>query len=134
MAHFAEVKDGIVQRVIVASREFINSGAVGDPANWIQTSYNTSAGQYTRGSTENEKLSLKTSGTEADKLARNRKNYAGIGYAYDKDLDAFIPPQPHKSWTLDKETCQWIAPKEYPADGKQYRWDEDKQDWIISEL
>ena len=59
-----------------------------------------------------------------------RKNYAGIGYTYDAERDAFIPPKPYASWTLDEITCQWEAPVAYPADGKHYAWDETNQEWI----
>jgi len=59
-----------------------------------------------------------------------RKNYAGIGYTYDSNLDAFIPPQPFASWTLNTTTCQWQAPKPYPQDGQIYSWDESKGDWV----
>ena len=103
MSHFAEINsDGIVQRVIVAEQYFINSGAVGDSFNWVQTSYNNNF----------------------------RKNYAGIGYSYDKSKDAFIPPQPYASWTLDEDTCQWEAPTVMPTDDKMYTWDEDTTAWV----
>ena len=107
MSHFAEINsDSIVQRVIVAEQNFINSGVVGDSFNWVQTSYN---GNF-------------------------RKNYAGIGYTYDKTKDAFIPPQPYASWTLDEDTCQWNAPTPMPEDDKKYTWDEDTTAWVeISE-
>ena len=82
MAHFAKLKNGIVTEVIVAEQDFINSGLVGDSFLWVQTSFN---GNF-------------------------RKNYAGIGYTYDPVRDAFIPPQPDPTWTLDEETCQWINP------------------------
>ena len=103
MSHFAEINsDGVVQRVIVAEQDFINSGLVGDSFNWVQTSYN---GNF-------------------------RKNYAGIGYTYDKTRDAFIPPQPYPSWTLNEETCQWDSPVSYPEDDKNYSWDEDTTAWV----
>jgi len=103
MSHFAEINsDSIVQRVIVAEQDFINSGAVGDSFNWVQTSYN---GNF-------------------------RKNYAGTGYTYDKTKDAFIAPQPYASWTLVEATCQWEAPTAYPTDGKVYNWDEDTLAWV----
>ena len=103
MSHFAEINsDNIVQRVIVAEQDFINSGAVGDSFNWVQTSYN---GNF-------------------------RKNYAGSGYTYDKVKDAFIAPQPYPSWTLVEATCQWEAPTAYPTDGKLYQWDEDTTAWV----
>ena len=103
MSHFAEINsDKIVQRVIVAEQDFINSGLVGDSFNWVQTSYN---GNF-------------------------RKNYAGTGYTYDKTRDAFIAPQPYASWTLVEATCQWEAPTAYPTDGKMYMWDEDTTAWV----
>ena len=103
MSHFAEINsDNIVQRVIVAEQNFINSGLVGDSFNWVQTSYN---GNF-------------------------RKNYAGKGYTYDKVRDAFIAPQPYPSWTLVEATCQWEAPTAYPTDDKMYTWDEDTTAWV----
>ena len=60
-----------------------------------------------------------------------RKNYAGIGYTYDEDKDAFIPPQPYPSWTLDEDTCLWEAPVPMPDDDNKYSWDEDSQNWIV---
>ena len=62
-----------------------------------------------------------------------RKNYAGIGFKYDDDLDAFIPPKPYTSWTLNEETCQWEAPTPTPDDNKRYMWDEEVQDWSLLE-
>lgn len=59
-----------------------------------------------------------------------RKNYAGIGYTYDAERDAFIPPKPFESWTLDEETCLWEPPTPYPTDGKDYEWDEATLNWI----
>lgn len=115
MSHFAEIdENGMVKRVIVAEQDFIDSGKVGDPKNWVQTSYNTSAGIHKLGGTP------------------LRKNYAGIGYSYDSELDAFIPPKPYASWILDEETCMWKAPKE-PIDIKNNLWDEVKQDWVAKE-
>ena len=58
-----------------------------------------------------------------------RKNFAGVGYTYDEDRDAFIAPKPFKSWILNEETCQWDAPVEYPDDGKKYVWNEDTTSW-----
>jgi hypothetical protein len=62
-----------------------------------------------------------------------RKNYAGIGFTYDEELDAFIPPKPYESWILDEETCQWAAPIPYPEDENMYIWDEDTTNWVIDE-
>ena len=59
-----------------------------------------------------------------------RKNYAGVGYTYDSQLDAFIPAKPYSSWTLVEATCQWTAPVTYPDDGKSYKWDEDTTNWV----
>jgi len=59
-----------------------------------------------------------------------RKNYAGIGYTYDADRDAFISPKPYESWVLNEDTCNWEAPTPYPSDGKLYTWDEDTLSWV----
>jgi len=59
-----------------------------------------------------------------------RKNYAGIGFTYDADRDAFIPPQPYPSWVINEQTCIWEAPVPYPNDGKRYNWDENTLSWI----
>lgn len=59
-----------------------------------------------------------------------RKNFAGIGFSYDEELDAFIPPKPFVSWTLNTETAQWEAPISYPTDGVIYQWDEAALDWV----
>ena len=60
----------------------------------------------------------------SDQSKALRKNYASIGYTYDKDRDAFIPPKPEESWTLNETTCQWDCPLSYPTDGKSYTWDD----------
>jgi len=113
VSHFAEIdENNVVLRVIVAEQDFINSGAVGDPTRWIQTSYNTQRGQHVLGGTP------------------LRKNYAGIGFMYDPKRDAFIPPRPsYESWYLDEETCTWEPPVPYPRDGKDYIWEEALQEW-----
>lgn len=119
MAHFAKVENGIVTQVIVAEQDFIDSGAVGKPSMWIQTSYSAWGGEYVdhaTGSIRPEKEAL-------------RKNFAGVGYTYDKERDAFIPPRPFDSWVLNEDSCQWEAPKEKPVDAKYY-WNEDKLDWV----
>jgi hypothetical protein len=115
MSHFAKVENGIVTQVIVAEQDFINSGYVGDPSSWVQTSYNTTAGQHP----EDRPL---------------RKNYAGIGYIYDSERDAFYAPQPFPSWILNEDTCIWGSPIPYPTDGKGYLWNEEKQAWDEVEL
>ena len=112
MAHFAQIdENNIVINVLVAEQEFINSGAVGDSAHWIQTSYNTRSGVHALGGTP------------------LRKNYAGLGYTYDASRDAFIPPKPFASWVLNEDTCLWEAPVPMPTDGKMYRWDEATVSW-----
>ena len=100
MAHFAKVENGVVTQVIVADQEFIDSGAVGDPSNWIQTSYNTHGGKY---------FNFFTKNTDGIGL---RKNFAAVGYTYDKSLDAFIPPKPSEDAILNTETCLWELPEE----------------------
>lgn len=80
---------------------------------WKQTSYNTKGGVHSSGGTP------------------FRKNHAGIGYTYDEDRDAFIPPKPFNSWTLDEDTCLWEAPVAYPDDGQIYRWNETDQQWDL---
>jgi len=102
VSHFAKIdNNNIVTDVIVAEQDFINSGVVGDSFLWIQTSYNKNF----------------------------RKNFAGIGYTYDKTRDAFIPPKPYTSWTLDEDTCLWEAPVAYPSDDKMYKWNETDKQW-----
>ena len=118
MSHFAKVIDGIVQQVIVAEQDFIDSGAVGDASNWIQTSYNTRGGVH-----------YAPNSNTPDDGGPLRKNYAGVGYTYDKTRDAFIAPKPYPSWNLVEASCLWEAPVAYPDDGKRYSWDEDITNW-----
>ena len=112
MSHFAKVENGIVTQVIVIEQDVLDTGHWGNPASWIQTSYNTRSGQHILGGTP------------------LRKNYAGIGYTYDGERDAFIPPQPYASWVLDETTGQWQAPTPMPTDDKMYTWDEDTTSWV----
>ena len=63
-----------------------------------------------------------------------RKNYAGIGYTYDSQRDAFIPPKPFNSWILNEETCNWNAPIPYPNDGQKYSWNEETQSWTLQTI
>jgi hypothetical protein len=113
MTHFAKVENGIVTQVIVADQHFIDSGAVGNPLEWIQTSYNTLAGVHLLGGVP------------------LRKNFAGIGYIYDPYRDAFIPHKPYASWLLDEETCQWHAPVERPGGDESYQWNEETLSWEL---
>ena len=102
MAHYAKIENNVVSQVIVAEAEFFDTFVDTTPGEWIQTSYNNNI----------------------------RKNFAGIGYTYDKERDAFIPPQRYISWTLNEDTCQWEAPVAYPEDGNVYDWDEETISWI----
>jgi len=111
MAHFAKVSNGVVVQVIVAEPEFFQTFVDTSPGEWIQTSYNTKGGVHTNGGTP------------------LRKNYAGIGYTYDRTRDAFIPPQPYASWTLDDSTCLWSAPTAMPTEGGPYTWNESTLSW-----
>lgn len=109
MTHFAKIENGIVTQVIVAEQDVIDSGIFG--TGWLQTSYNTRGGQHPEG-------------------RPLRKNYAGVGYTYNTQRDAFIPPQPYPSWTMNEETCLWNSPSPYPTDGKLYQWDEETLFWV----
>lgn len=119
MAHFAELdNNSVVLRVIVIANadtstpDGIEIEDIGRAfcqrlfgGNWIQTSYNSTF----------------------------RKRYAGIGYTYDYQLDAFIPPKPYQSWILNDQTIDWEAPVPYPTDGKNYFWDESTLSWVLDE-
>jgi hypothetical protein len=103
MSNFAKLENNVVTQVIVAEQDFINSGAVGDSFLWVQTSYNNNF----------------------------RKNYAGIGYTYDRVRDAFIPPKPFESWVLNEDTCLWIAPVPCPDADNKYTWNEEITNWDL---
>jgi hypothetical protein len=92
MSHFAKVRDGVVIQVLVAEPEFFTTFVDSSPGEWIQTSYNTRGGVHTLGGTP------------------LRKNYAGIGFTYDRARDAFIPPKPEGDWILNEDTCLWEQP------------------------
>jgi hypothetical protein len=112
MSHYAKVLGGVVQQVIVADLEFFTTFVDTSPGEWIQTSYNTHGGIHVNGG-----IPL-------------RKNYAGIGYTYDLQRDAFIPPKPYNSWLLNEETCLWDSPVQRPNDGEKYVWDESTISWV----
>jgi hypothetical protein len=112
MAHFAKVENGVVTQVIVIEQDVLNTGHWGDPASWIQTSYNTHGGVHTQGGNP------------------LRKNFAGVGFTYDSQRDAFIPPKPYASWLLNETTCQWGAPTPMPTDNKRYTWNEETTSWV----
>ena len=109
MAHFAEVVDGVVERVIVAdTKEWCEANLGGT---WVQTSYNTHGGVHTLGGTP------------------LHKNYAGIGFTWDGT--GFAAPKPYESWTLDTETYVWNAPTPMPVEeGKAFTWDEPTLAWV----
>ena len=121
MAHFARIDDSnIVRQVIVVSdadsateedgQAFLAS--IGLAGTWVQTSYNTNGAVHALGGIP------------------FRYNYAGVGYTYDADREAFIPPKPYDSWVLVDETCLWEAPVAMPDDGNDYTWDEATTSWV----
>ncbi|OUU50232.1 MAG: hypothetical protein CBC12_05905 [Candidatus Puniceispirillum sp. TMED52] len=103
MSRYAKVENGIVTTVISANEDYFTNLVETVPGRWIET--------FKDGS--------------------SRKNYAGIGYSYDVDRDAFIPPKLHASWTLNETTCQWEPPVSYPDDYDTvlYSWNEETQTW-----
>ena len=121
MGHYAKIVDGIVTNVIVAEQDFIDSYDDGIPGQWIQTSYNTRGGIHYQPNSQEPSI---------DQSKALRKNYAGIGFAYDAARDAFIPPKPYPSWTLDETTCLWESPVLCPNDEKMYTWNEEKLCWV----
>jgi len=120
MSHFAKVENGAVTRVIVAEPEFFETFVDSSPGEWIQASYNTRGGVHYSPETN-----------EPDGGVALRKNYAGVGYTYDKTNDAFIPPKPYNSWILNTESFLWDPPTPMPTDGQQYSWNEETQSWDV---
>ena len=111
MSHFAELdENNIVIRVLVGDNNLPNEGYDWFIENlggtWVQTSYN----------------------------ANFRKNYAGVGFTYDSQRDAFIPPKPFDSWTLDEGTCLWQPPTPYPTNGFSYFWNETDLTWELMDF
>jgi len=104
MSRYAKVENGIVTTVISANEDYFTNLVETVPGRWIETFKDTSS----------------------------RKNYAGIGFTYDVDRDAFIPPKPHDSWVLDEDTCRWEPPVDYPADYETvlYSWNEETTSWV----
>ena len=99
--YWAKVNNGLVEKVIVANDDFFDTFVDDSAGTWIETKMDGSI----------------------------RKNYAGIGFSYDSTRDAFIPPKPYSSWTLDEDTCLWEAPVAYPSDDKMYKWNETDKQW-----
>jgi len=123
MAHFVKLGIGnkVIQGVVVhndvatteqAGIDFLNNLYKTNDV-WKQTSYNTYGGEHKLGGTP------------------FRKNFAGLGFKYDQTKDAFIPPRPFTSWTLNEETCLWEAPVAYPDDGQRYSWNETTTSWDV---
>lgn len=123
MSHFALVVNNMVQEVIVADQEFVNGLAVEPGSQWIQTSYNTHGGVHY------DQNGLPDGGTAL------RGNFAGVGYTYSAELDAFIPPSPYAQWILNTTTFQWQAPVPQPetelAEGEGWIWNEYIPGWEI---
>ena len=124
MAHFAKVLDGKVIDVIVAEQDFIDTMIDTSAGKWIQTSYNTHGGIHYEPNSQTPR---------EDQSGALRYNYAGIGYLYDKEADAFYEPQPYPSWTLNTSTYMWEAPTPYPTDNKKYNWNEETTSWDLDE-
>lgn len=125
MAHFAKLDENNVVVFVTVGRQeddgkeqdlFERTGDV-----YRQTSYNTRGGIH---------YNPETGEPSEDQSKAFRKNYAGIGYTYNEELDAFIPAKPFDSWILNETTCLWESPTPYPEDGGAYSWDEPTQSWI----
>lgn len=122
MAHYAFLdENNVVTHVIVGKDEGEDGIDWEDFYGAVRTSYNTGGGVYYDPETNQPAL---------DQNKAFRKNFAGIGYTYDKTRDAFIPPKPFESWLLNEATCCWDSPVPYPTDGKIYYWDETSLSWI----
>jgi hypothetical protein len=117
MGHYAKVNENnIVTNVVSANQEWIDSYVDNSPGRWIQTSINTQGGVHKLGGTA------------------LRKNYAGKGYSYDDERDAFIPPKLYSSWVLNEDTCLWEPPIPMPSDAtdtKVYLWNEETVNWVL---
>ena len=105
MAYYAKILNGKVVDGIKAESDFFDTFVDSTPGNWLETFKN------------------------ADGTVSTRYNYAGVGFTYDEDADAFISPQPYPSWTLNTTNYQWEAPVAYPTDGASYLWNEETQSW-----
>lgn len=134
MSYFARVpniSDGLgeVTDVIRADQDFINTGLVGNPFEWIQTSYNTYGGVYYIPNSEPPT-------PDPDQSKALRANYAGIGFTYDSVNDVFYAPRPSNqtgvfySWTIGAPTWIWQPPVPYPTTGGAYYWDEQTLAWV----
>tara|TARA_R110000824_G_C14827064_1_gene637426 strand:- start:1 stop:381 length:381 start_codon:yes stop_codon:yes gene_type:complete len=124
MAHYALLDENNIVTQVITGLDETQLIQKLDPETWYgqfhnqvckRTSYNTNSGIHSTGGTP------------------FRKNFAGIGYTYDSERDAFIPPSPYASWLLNEQTCNWEAPIPYPQDGLYYNWNEDLVVWVLSE-
>ena len=128
MSHFAKLDENNVVTFVTVGRqeddgeEAALTARTGDV--YKQTSYNTRGGVH---------YNPETGEPSEDQGKALRKNYAGIGFTYDSERDAFIPPKPFESWVLDEATCLWEAPIPYPSDGADYTWDEESTSWTLVE-
>lgn len=127
MAHYAQIDaNNQVVQVLCISYDTLQTGLFGDPSKWLKTSYNTTNGVH--------KLGGKPL----------RKNFAGIGYTYNEELDAFIPPRPPmmNSWVINENTGRWEPPiprpteepTELPSIANKYNWDETTQSWVRNDI
>jgi hypothetical protein len=122
MAHYAFIdENNLVTQVIVGRDEDDLAEGV---TSW-ETYYGQRMGQVCKRTSYNT-----YGGVHSEGGTPFRMNYAGIGFTYDEERDAFIPPKPFESWVLDEGTCLWVAPVPYPGDGESYTWDEDAGDWV----
>jgi len=125
MSHFAKLDENNVVVFVTVGRQEDDGKEVELTARtgdvYKQTSYNTRGGVH---------YDPATGEPSADQSKALRFNYAGIGFTYDADRDAFIPPKPFASWVLNEEKCLWDAPISYPEDGNSYTWDEEAGDWV----
>lgn len=121
MSHFAQLdeNDNVIQ-VLVIDQDVLNSGLFGDPAMFVQTSYNTRGGVHYKPDSHEP---------SEDQSKALRKNYANVGDKYDRVRDAFIKPKPYPSWLLDETTCLWNAPVPMPRNGRPFEWDEATLSW-----
>jgi hypothetical protein len=127
MAHFAQIDSQyIVQQVLVISQDEVDTGNWGDPASWVQTSYNTRGGIY---------YTPNTNTPDPDQSKAFRKNFAGIGSMYlpsGPEGEGFTPPSPYPSWSMNSFSYLWEAPVPYPDDGAHYEWDEATLSWVMT--
>ena len=130
MGHYAKVINGLVVEVHVATQEWIDEQPKVWYIDWVQTSYHTYGGVYHHPETGEPASNQAARIAEQD--GRQRKNFAGIGYRYDKERDAFIPPTPYPSWILNEQTCLWESPVPHPQDNKMYLWNEHAQEWTAT--